>query len=334
MRFATFVQGFALLALAAAPLRAETLGELLGREAIDFRPSQAGDLDREVVNGSTLDSEHARVIATYVSGADSPADVLYVFRLDRDDGKWRAVELRWPADPDRYCQGGSIVEITQSQHFVFLDGHRTPSASCTMVLTNDLAFHDTVWGWKRALFDGDLLVYEHSQPHFAPTHPVEVSIYDAVTRRHTPLYPLPHDPPLRRRYLAKVRAAYARCCRARVPRGCGGAFVDRNHHCDPQLFDQALVEVAADEASDALALVVRFEDIVAEHPSVLYVYRHLTRLGPLEVRELPLADARRRLGKGALRTYLQPAALDRLFPKAARPMRPLPADQTVARTSR
>src|SRR5262249_7287863 len=95
----------------------------------------------------------ARVIATYVDNGGILSDTLYVFRLDKLLQQWNAAELKWPTQSAKGsrgpapCQGGSIIRIAQSNHFIYLDGHVTPSAACTLVITQELQYYDTVYGW-------------------------------------------------------------------------------------------------------------------------------------------------------------------------------------------
>jgi hypothetical protein len=125
---------------------------------------------------------------------------------------------------------------------------------------------------------GELLVYQHSQVHFAPTHPLEVSIYDPGSRRRTRLFPRPD---------------------ARLHPG-----------------EATLAESAADANGDALALHVRLDAEGGDDSDLLYVYRHVSRSArgaPIEVRELALGDAAARFGPGPLQRYLARDAVGSLF---------------------
>ena len=54
----------------------------------------------------------------------------------------------------------------------------TPSAASTLVYKRDLSPVGTFSGWIKALLPNQLMVYQQSQVHFAPTHYVDVSVYD------------------------------------------------------------------------------------------------------------------------------------------------------------
>jgi len=86
---------------------AETLRQLLAREHLDFQVTRGEDLDKPVSSGDTLDTAETRIIATYVPENGLLGDRVYVFRLAKRQGTWRAAEVRWPKSSDTLCQGGA-----------------------------------------------------------------------------------------------------------------------------------------------------------------------------------------------------------------------------------
>ena len=90
---------------------------------------------------------------------------------------------------------------------VYEKKHRNPSAADTLVYTRDGEYVETLPGWPLAVSDDDLLVWQHSQVHFAPVHAVEVSIYDPRTGGRRQIYPLDPFPPIRQVHMEKIRAA-------------------------------------------------------------------------------------------------------------------------------
>ncbi|HEY2293624.1 MAG TPA: hypothetical protein VGM86_23205 [Thermoanaerobaculia bacterium] len=262
--------------------------QLLAREHIDFQVTRGEDLDKPVSSGDTLDTADTRIIATYVAEGGLLGDRVYVFRLAKPQGTWRAAEVRWPEKPETGCQGGSILKIRSVKGFLYLDGHINPSASCTMVLTDNLKLHDTFYGWPVTQFQDGRVVYEHSEMHFAPTFYVELSIYDPMSRRSRQIYPPSPATPLRRQYIEKTKVAYERCCVDHPPADCGGAFANRNHHCDPELFDNSIGEITVNDADDSITFKARFDDI-AGSAEVIYSISHL-RKGKPRVRETPAGD--------------------------------------------
>ena len=70
------------------------------------------------------------------------------------------------------------------------------------------ALHDTFYGWPVAHFKDGRIVYEHSEIHFAPTHYVELSIYDPVRRRSRQIYPPSPATPLPRNVRRVAQASW------------------------------------------------------------------------------------------------------------------------------
>ena len=189
----------AIVTFSESPCLAETLREMLQREGIPSDVCRSTDLEMQTTSGATADLEDSRIIATYVQRDHSSnlGDDFYLFRLDKRSRRWSASELRWPdletSQTDgrvKSCHGGSFSGIDRSDNFIYLDGHITPSASCTMIVTRDLRFHGTFAGWVVGRSRGDRVVYEHNEIHFTPTHYVELSLYDPVSRTSRKIYPL------------------------------------------------------------------------------------------------------------------------------------------------
>lgn len=96
------------------------------------------------------------------------------------------------------------------------------------------------------------MVYHNNQIHFAPTHSAEISIYNPRWGRDVKIYPRKPYQPIRVEHIRKMRAAYSNetWCR------------ERNHHCDPERFDDHLAGegVEVSNATKALAFVVNFDN--------------------------------------------------------------------------
>lgn len=319
-RLVKLILGPLFLLLISAYAAGETLGDLLKREGIHFEITKLADLGKQLTSGVAVDSNRARVIATYVDDGGRFSNTLYVFRFDKLLQSWNAAELKWPTQSangslgSAPCQGGSIVRIEQANNFIYLDGHITPSASCTLVVTQELQYYDTVYGWVVGVFANDAVVYEHSQIHFAPTHFVEMSIYNPSKRTHRKIYPAKPYQRVRQRHITRVKAAYARCCRNAPPKNCGGYFEVRNHHCNAELFDNSLKDqVVINDATDSLTFLAVFDDIVAEKLEVVYVYRSVTRGKRVEYREFLLSDLQRKYGSLPIGKYLDSVMLRKIF---------------------
>jgi hypothetical protein len=315
-----FLFGIPFLLMVPVGAAGETLREMLKREGIHFKITNPGDLEKQISSGESEENEQARTIATYVYDGHL-SETLYVFRFDKLLKKWNAAELKWPQHSHggisgpSVCQGGAIVNIEWSAHFIYLDGHINPSASCTMVLTKELKVSDTIYGWVVGIFANETVLYQHSEVHFAPTHYVELSVYHPTTRTRKKIYPMKPYQEVRRQYMIKVKAAYEKCCVESPPTSCGGYFKIRNHHCDAELFDNSLKEqLAINDATNSLAFVTVFDDaVVAERPEVAYIYRNLTNGRKIEYREVLLSDLKRKYGDRPLGRYLEDKTLRRLF---------------------
>jgi hypothetical protein len=103
---------------------------------------------------------------------------------------------------------GSSAGLTEQGANVYLETHLTPSASCTIVLTQDLSVKAALSGWILGFVGDRYAVFHESMVHFAPTHPLNVSVYDTVTGRTTRLYPPLGD---------GLRSEYARALAAHPP---------------------------------------------------------------------------------------------------------------------
>jgi hypothetical protein len=54
---------------------------------------------------------------------------------------------------------------------------------------------DPLCGWELAILPDERIVYHHSQIHFAPTHWLEVSVFDPTTLKEKQIYPpKPYQP--------------------------------------------------------------------------------------------------------------------------------------------
>lgn len=289
---------------------AETLSDLATREAIPLSEPVMRHAARPVFSADSLESPFGRTLAAAI---DDDGSLLVLLFTSSAAQRWRMAELRWPADG---CRGGSIDGLYETDAFYFIEGHVNPSAACTLVASKrDLSVRGVFDGWIRAVLDHDEVVYQHSEPHFAPTHYVELSLYNAAPDTSRQLYPPRPSPPIRRRYQRQVQSAYDRCQRNEATRrACGGAFAENNHHGDARLFDNWLGDLVANPATDAIAFQITFDDIAKASPvEVIYIYRHVSDPRRMQLREFLRTDLYSRYGKGSLGTYLQPAVLRRLF---------------------
>jgi hypothetical protein len=329
-----------LVCAAPACLAQETLSELLQRKCIREEGIRPEDLPKRVTGGSELDTPESNWVTTYVMDKTKPAassqsECFYAFRQDKKNSLWTTAKLTWPAlkisrQPDGRtirvdaCQGGSITQIDRSAEFIFFSGHINPSAGCTMVVTRSLKFHDTFYGWVVGQFKDGRTIYEHSEVHWAPTHYVELSVYDPIHKAKRAIYPRKPYQNVHTAYIAQVKAVYDACCPKIMPDktvvmpggNCSPRFV--NHHCNPELFDNYLQgSVVINDGSDALAFATVFNDETKEHPEVIYVFRNVSSAQNGEYREFLARDLTTRYGDRFLSDYLQPKFLSELFDRPA-----------------
>jgi hypothetical protein len=295
----------AVLLIAAGPASAESLGEALREHGI--KAARGMPLDTPITSYAVLDDPQRFVIAYYKDhGGNALVAPLYISRLERTSAQWthatldeRSIRAAAPA-----CLG-SVLSVRPAGRTLLVETHINPSASCTLVLGQDLTIGDVVYGWPLAVLPDGRVLYEHSQVHFASVHPLEISLYDPRTRKRVPLYPPAPPPPLRAAYVLKVRAAYTEAwCNA------------QNHPCDPDRFDERLAgSVAVNAATRALALAVVFDDraLRGQAAGAVYVYRGIEGARLPEFRELRRDDINTQCGNEAIASCLDPAALARLF---------------------
>ncbi|HEV8385163.1 MAG TPA: hypothetical protein VGQ11_09855 [Candidatus Acidoferrales bacterium] len=209
-RFAISTLVALLIATSSSPF-AQTLLDVLREHRIPVG-SSSGIWQKPITSFAVLDNDANFAIAYYVddgSGLLSPP--LFLGRYDRKHHTWKDVALKKieasfkgvPVD----CMG-SALSIVQQAGSYFLHTHLNPSAGCLLVLSEDLALKKTLCGRYLAAFRSGLFVYQKCQVHFAPTHPMEIALYDPVRDVETQIYPPPSD---------TIRAEYVNSIRRLIP---------------------------------------------------------------------------------------------------------------------
>ena len=141
----------------------------------------------------------------------------------------------------------------RSGRYVHLSFHMNPSAERLLVLSRDLKLRRELYGWELATLPNARIVYQQSQVHFAPTHSLEVSVFDPTTLKEKHIYPPKPYQPVRTNFIERVARAYKE-------RG-DAWFREHNHHMDPELFDSVVVgAVSVDASGRSLSFTVRFGD--------------------------------------------------------------------------
>jgi hypothetical protein len=248
---ATMAAMLVAVAVAAVPAAAETLGDALRARGVAARPKDLHDLGQAITSYGVLDDARAFVIAYYrADGTGALREPLVVRRLDRTSFQWRSAELSRKAIGTDRCLGPATAVRWAGRDLV-IGTHITPSAGCTIVLGPELSVQKVLAGWFLAAFPDGSIVYHRSQVHFAPTHSVEIAVWEPRRGRDRTLYPMKPHGRLRLEHMARIATKYADEAWCRT----------RNHHCDPERFDESLVgDVAVDGVTSALALVVGLDN--------------------------------------------------------------------------
>ena len=247
---------YVLVAGQTSALASNTLRDALKGSGIPISGRTAADLDRKITSYAAFDGPDEFVIGYYPDdGTGLLGETLYVDLYRKLQSRWvtRRFGRNGEGGDHQSLFGGSIIGIAKAGDHFLLNTHVNPSASLTLVVDKDLSYRDTIFGWAVAIFPDGLVAYQHSEVHFAPTHYVEMSVYDPRTKKHWQIYPKKPYQPVRQQQVEKVRAAYQK-------RG-DAWFREHNHHGDPELFDNYLQgEVAANGATHSLAFVIVFDN--------------------------------------------------------------------------
>jgi hypothetical protein len=138
----------------------------------------------------------------------------------------------------------------RSIHFGY---HINPSAEELFVFSRDLKLLGELYGWELLTLPNEGIVYHQSQIHFAPTHSVEISVFDPITRKSRQIYPPKPYQPIRKAFIERVAEAYKE--RGQV------WFKEHNHHMDPEMFDSKLiVNLTTDSATKSISFTVQYGD--------------------------------------------------------------------------
>jgi hypothetical protein len=310
--------GIAAIVLTAfASLRADdtTIGAVLREAGVVLKPALRATLQNEIVsNGADLSDDRDFIYAGW-SMKGGQFDTLHVFAVNRPTGAWthRTYTSR-DGGNDAAFVGGSILEVRASRRFVSLDMHHSPSAGTTWVLRRDLSKAGVFYGWIKEWLPNDLMIYEHSQIHFAPTHSLEVAIYDPVTAQSRSIYPVSVGSEVRRAFVARVKTRWDALGE--------DWFRTHNHHGDPERFDSSSGQFVVDWQSRALAFEVRFEDFTgtndgrsAQTERIIATCEGLERATTVRCGEtLESAWADRFPGRGAEDLLREAAARPQLVP--------------------
>ena len=103
-----------------------------------------------------------------------------------------------------------ISDEKRGKRYVHLSFHVNPSAERLLVLSRDMKLRRELYGWELATLPDERIVYHHSQIHFAPTHRLEISVFDPTTLKRGADLPAETVP--------AGSQAFHRACRASLSR--------------------------------------------------------------------------------------------------------------------
>jgi hypothetical protein len=144
-----------------------------------------------------------------------------------------------------------IPDPRPGRRYILADVHVTPSASRLLVFSTDRKLVRELNGWELAALPNETILYHESQVHFAPTHVLEISVFDPTTGIDRNIYPPASPSAVRTNFIESVSSVYKEI----------GAdwFRENNHHMDPARFNSALIDrVTVDEKAGSMTFLVRF----------------------------------------------------------------------------
>ena len=179
--------------------------------------------------------------------------------------------------PD-YFLNATASPLTPLQRYIHIGYHINPSAQGLFVLSRDLKVLGELYGWELMTLPNESIVYANSQVHFAPTHSLEISVFNPVTRKDKQIYPPKPYQPIRKAFIDRVRKVYSERGEA--------WFREHNHHMNPEMFDSSLMgEIAIDRAQNAVSFNVRYGEPDNANDPVPFTQRVLVTCSPINQTE-------------------------------------------------
>ena len=281
---------------AAASPAAETLEALLTRYGVPVSSFSRDERQRVAASFAIANQERLFLMAYYDDdGSGFIQRPLRLIRHDFTSGVTRRAELGevntlFMGETPSVCVG-SVMKILEQDEHVYVEIHKNPSNFCTLVLTDSLALEHAISGWLLAVMGGEHAIVGESVVHFAPYHPLRISVYDVRRKTLARVYPAANDE-FRRAFAGAIRPHMNDTwCRA------------HNAPCDPDEFDGFLVgDVSVNQRAHVFGFVARmqwrvygetFDDKVPPR-DVAYVYR--ARNGAWEYRAFDAGELGKRFG--------------------------------------
>jgi hypothetical protein len=284
------------------------------------------DVNVPVQYGAFNSSNEFLIAFNRVKDSEALEQPLRILHYDKQTARWTQTEfLDLQTEILPGLKGpcfGSVGGVQKTGTFFYDSVELSPSAGCSVVLSDDLKLKAVVSGGVEATFSSGAVVLAGSNVHFAPTHPLRLYLFDPRNGTSALLYPFSSD---------AFRAAYSERLRTTISEAdrCRGENCER----DPAQFDNDLYSlcqrpsqcggpIAVNEATRSLAFVVQFSPIgfipigrvknAAEwDEKIVYVYRLFPE--PIAYRQFHISDMSGVFGATSLEQLLTPEALARIF---------------------
>jgi hypothetical protein len=297
-----------------------SLAEVIAAACLPLPDKALVDSIQTITGFSAYNSRNEYVLGYYATTGQRFDPPLRILRYDKARKKWNAAQVDRatfvPSLPT-LCLG-SVMQVSRVGNFLYLETHLNPSAACELVITSELKLHRVLDGWNVSAFGADSMVFESSMVHFAPTHPMKLSLYDSSRDSVTPFYPPPHDP-LRSDYMERLR---------KIPESDKCIEVERDCARDVAQFESSIAWAPSLRLFDvnaitkSLAFAVDFDPIGFLRESrnkdrsdwkvrAVYVYRFSS--GKAEYRQIIYRDLKTKFGTDEFGDLLKQPTLDHLF---------------------
>jgi len=283
------------------------------------------DLNEQVqYAGYNADNEFLLAYQT-VSDSARLDERVHIARLDKLTRKWSAtafsqIETEILPGLTAPCLG-AVGGLQKAGELFYVSIELSPSAGCVASISSDLKLQKVLSGWIVANFASGAVILEGSTVHFAPTHPLRLSLFNPSDGSVSSIYPIEKDP-LRARYIQSLLTEIVPGDR------CEGESCERNpEHFDDELANVCQVSrcrpaIAVNDETGSFAFMVQFnpigflsfqktKDATELSEQVVFVYRITD--GNMEYREFPAREMPAQFDVTSIDALLAPEILNRVF---------------------
>ena len=122
-----------------------------------------------------------------------PSRALHVAVRDRKSGRWIDHPIDVLMNNGYMLNLRSIQDLRIGPSVVYVGTHVNPSWCNTAVVDSDWKLHCVMEGWIIGLLHDGSVVYQRGEPHIAPVHPLELSVFDPKILADRKIYPHTHS---------------------------------------------------------------------------------------------------------------------------------------------